>query len=692
MYEGSVPAAAVVEVPSDESLLELVQGALGIHGVAAVPAIFEALADRGPDPADPLMAQVFDEVMASMVRAFDADPVSRDAYAAFAAIPPAFAAALYRVMLHAIFEGSAPRPGLLTVKAVSCLSGLLSAAGDHDQAAKLIAAASPANRHYAARHAAWIARCRAAGCEAAIEAFWSTPAPDGAATVEEAEAAVEASPLHIGRHRIRVRRLLEAGRAEDALDALCAALALPIGEADKSELADELAGVTAVLVARDCADLVERQRARWAIALCPQAATAAASRIRSGAFAFLTADEAAALQRTLLTAGGETGYPIRSGKPHLDIVWLEITNHCNQKCTFCPDMFREEPRTWLPLDQIKTLLDDLAENCTIGSLQLNAYGEPLLHPNIAEILAYINERDLPFPTFFTTHGMTLVDKKLRQLSRNYPAGIAVSLHNDSQHSYELTRSAKIGDYETMVTRLTALMRQMVTERAPSHLRLYQMVSNDHNDMRVDPQTRSAFPDTPERMIAHVRKWEAIAAEIAASAPAEANARPHVNTDAEIAQALAEATHDDRNHLPILSWIDEHGTQQDAFISARTIGSYANLLLEYDPRWEVSRNIVNRETCGFVAKPSLAIFATGKLGICCLDLNSTATFGSISDYPGIADALKSPEALRIFAELANGVATSRGCQTCLGGTERLCGKNGEELPRPTRPVGHFREGI
>jgi hypothetical protein len=46
-------------------------------------------------------------------------------------------------------------------------------------------------------------------------------------------------------------------------------------------------------------------------------------------------------------------YPLRGAKPHVDIVWLEITNFCNQKCTFCPDMHREDSRQWLPLDQVK---------------------------------------------------------------------------------------------------------------------------------------------------------------------------------------------------------------------------------------------------------------------------------------------------------------------------------------------------
>nr|WP_277924318.1 radical SAM protein [Sphingomonas sp. CROZ-RG-20F-R02-07] len=362
-----------------------------------------------------------------------------------------------------------------------------------------------------------------------------------------------------------------------------------------------------------------------------------------------------------------------NGKPHADTIWLEITNFCNQKCTFCPDMHREDARSWLPLDRIKALLDEIAATISVGSMQLNAYGEPLLHPNIAEILAYIREKRLAFPTFFTTHGMTLVPKKLAQLSNNYPSGIAVSLHNDSQESYAMTRSAKIGDYDTLVERLTALATQMVTERAPAHLRLYQMVSNGTEDMRVDPHVRSAFAPNVARFTEHLRKWEAIGAGIAAAAPASAQAEAIVNDDMRIARSFLEANHDDGIHLPILEWTDVHGGRQQAFFSPRPLGTYANLLLEYHPDWSVGRTVLNTEKCGFVAAPALAIFATGRLGICCLDLNSTATFTSLDDHASLADAMTSPAAAHMFAQVSNGVATSRGCQICLSSDTRLCSR-------------------
>lgn len=696
MYQGSFSPA--YEHVGEAALVAFAKDSLGA-GISAAPAVLTALSELVLEDGGELIARIHDEVIATLIAAFSEDPFSPAAYAALAAIPADHASAMYDRMLHALFGGMKPELLLLTPRSTLCLAGMLSAAGAHEQAAVLLGEVMrELDQPPAVHHAAWIARCRWAACRSDLAAFWgSGVAPF--ASLEEADAGIALAELDIDAHRARIRFLLDAGRAVQALDALGVALTLPIGERDKLPLADELALLAPVLNIRGDIKLFQRPRSRWALAMVPQVVEAAIARLRGamaeGAFPFLDESEAVAVEEMLrgsLIGAASRPYPMRAGKPHIEIVWLEITNHCNQKCTFCPDMFREEPRTWLPLEQVKATIDDLIENCSIGSMQLNAYGEPLLHPNIAEILAYLREREAPFPVYFTTHGMTLVDKKLKQLSKNYPTGFAVSLHNDSQQSYELTRSSKIGDYDTLVSRVTALLRQMVAERAPTDMRLYQMVSNKLSDPNVDVQTHAAFPDSPERLQAHVRKWERIAAELAAAAPAEAQAQAYVSSDELIASGFRDANHEDSVRLPLLSWVDIKGTRQTAFISGRPLESYANLLLEYDPRWQVERRVVNTEKCGFTTMNSLAIFATGKLGICCMDLNSTATFGALSDYASIADAVTSPEALRIFAQLTNGVAASRGCQICMAGPERLCRTKDESVPRPTRPAGHFREGI
>lgn len=634
-----------------------------------------------------------------LIEAFRADARAAAAYRAAQAIPAQLAGLMFDLMLEHSFGNSPRDVSVLNEESVLALVVLLSSANAHEQAALLLAEARKKRTSLGLNYAAWVARCRWANCTPSMGDYLA----DVALTFANADAAraeIDVSPVNLTAHRAAIRFALAVGDLVEARSSAGVALALPVGDGDKMELVDDLALLVAVQAA--CGDnaSLRADRMRWAFAAAPQVTAAVAAHLEAqmadGKFPFLDtaeAEDAATMLRGFVASGASpavTGYPMRGGKPHVDTVWLEITNHCNQKCTFCPDMFREDARTWLPLQQVKDLIDQLADTLSVGSMQLNAYGEPLLHPNIAEILAYIRERKLPFPTFFTSHGMTLVEKKLQQLSGNYPAGIAISLHNDSQESYEATRSRKIGDYETLVTRVSGLLRQMAYEKAPTHLRLYQMVSNGAVDLRVDEVTRNAFPDTPERMLKHIRKWEAIAAEIAAAAPPEAQAKALISSQEDIYRAFLKASHGDHDHMPILSWIDVNGRRQRAFMSARPIGTYANLLLEYDPRWAVERKLVTGRSCGFTTVPSLAIFATGRLGLCCLDLNSTATFGSLSDFDSLRDALTSQQALRMFAQLSNGIATSRGCQICLGGTERHCAS--KRMSGPERPVGHFPDGI
>jgi hypothetical protein len=655
------------------------------EGIASLPDVMTGFAAEIETDQEQVGPAILAGVKA-VLDAFAADHRSVTAYAAVAGVDRAAASAMANAMVELVLS-SMPDLSTLADAHFIGLVALLSAAGEHERAAILLGECEIDRTSAGVRHAAWLARCRWAGCARGIGNYWPDTHPG--ASEAEARAQIDRQPLAIEAHRALARHLLDHDEPVQALNALAVALALPIGDADKADLAIELAMTTAMLFVRGERRALDAGRIQWALAGAGSVAARAAELlgewIATEALPFTDTEEVDLMQRRLRVAArsgnivaaqaaGETpvtAFPMRNGKPHVQTVWLEITNYCNQKCTFCPDMFREDARTWLPLDKIKSLIDELADTISVGSMQLNAYGEPLLHPNFDEILSHIRARNLPWPTFFTSHGLTLVDKKLKQLSNNYPAGIAISLHNDSQASYAATRSAKIGDYATMVERVSALMRQMAAERAPTHLRLYQMVSNAHVDMRVAAETRAAFPDTAERMIAHVRKWERIAADIAAAHSPDF-VQACVSSMEDITRAFEGSDRGDSQQLPILVWLDVNGQRQTAFMSARPANTYANLLLEYDPSWDVERKLINPQGCHFTPRPSLAIYATGRLGICCLDLNSTATFGSLSDFGSLREALTSTPALQMFAQISNGVATSRGCQICLGSTKRTCG--------------------
>jgi uncharacterized radical SAM superfamily Fe-S cluster-containing enzyme len=652
---------------------------LGDEGLAVAPTVLNALADAGFAADHERMQLVIIDILSRLLDALDSEPTSAGTRTCLSGLHPEIATIGSNLLIAANFPDGGGDLSELPDATVLCIAGLAHIAGQQAVALDLLRQAQAQRPLPAFSTATYAMRCWMLGIESSIAALWSGAPESAPDMIDQARRDLDDRPLDLSAHHRLARGLAEAGQFDKALAAFMTALALPVGQSEKLDLGSDFAIFATYLRACRLDALLDNARVRFALTACPKVTAHAeamlAERDAEGTLAAPGPDAVADVRGYLRGfIQNQTGpYPVRDDKPHVDVVWLEITNFCNQKCTFCPDMYREDARTWLPLAEIKRIIDELADTISVGSMQLNAYGEPLLHPNIAEILTYIRDKKLAWPTFFTSHGLTLVDKKLEQLSHNYPAGIAISLHNDSQESYEATRSAKIGDYETLVARVTALMRQMAAEGAASHLRLYQMVCNGHEDKEVDPKVRGAFPGTAERMIAHVRKWEAIAADIAAALPPGSGAHPYVNSDEYITQAFSEASHGDKNHLPILGWRDENGHMQHAFMSARPVGTYANLLLEYHPKWTVERKLLNHRTCGFVASPSLAIFATGKLGICCLDMNSTATFGSLSDYGSLRQALSSIEAKQMFAQLSNGVATGRGCQICLGTGQQQCGQ-------------------
>lgn len=486
------------------------------------------------------------------------------------------------------------------------------------------------------------------------------------AHAQELTANLDADPGDIAARRDLLAVCLAQGQVTDAVNHLSTAMLLPQTAAESAAIADDMSQVLPLAMTAN-PDFARHYRLTWALAAAGATTSQARDRflaqVADGNPLGLSADTMCH-SANLFRDTPRTPFPLVDGRPYVHTVWFEITNQCNQKCTFCPDRNRQGARTRITLDRFKRCIDDLRSQFRVGSMQLNAYGEPLLHPDIGEMLRYLHQVKAPWPTFFTTHGLTLTQRALDLLRGNYPAGIAISLQNDSQESYAATRNLRIGDYDTLVERVLGLMKAVVNERADCHLRLYQLVSNGKHSPLVDPQVLKAFPSDADRFIRTVHLWEERAAEIARTAPPEAQARVHKYSDDAIAKIFHDADGGDRFIIPILHWRTRAGRQEAAFLSPRPVGNYAQLLPEQHPDWVVERRITG-SPCSFTEKPSLALFASGRVGLCCLDLEGTATFCHVEDYPTLGDAIRSPNCLRLFAELANGVLSRPGCQICRG---------------------------
>ncbi len=75
----------------------------------------------------------------------------------------------------------------------------------------------------------------------------------------------------------------------------------------------------------------------------------------------------------------------------INYLFIEITNACNFKCTWCPDVIMERRRGFMPKEQVFVLLDEIARKRSwLGPLypvKLHQMGEPFLHPDLVPIVA-----------------------------------------------------------------------------------------------------------------------------------------------------------------------------------------------------------------------------------------------------------------------------------------------------------------
>jgi len=108
-------------------------------------------------------------------------------------------------------------------------------------------------------------------------------------------------------------------------------------------------------------------------------------------------------------------------------IYIEITNICNLKCKFCPETSRK--KEYINLKDFEEVIKKIYEHTNLVCLHVK--GEPLLHPDLEEILKILEKYNLQ--ANITTNG-TLVKEKLRILkSSKSVRQINFSIHSIMQN-------------------------------------------------------------------------------------------------------------------------------------------------------------------------------------------------------------------------------------------------------------------
>lgn len=127
---------------------------------------------------------------------------------------------------------------------------------------------------------------------------------------------------------------------------------------------------------------------------------------------------------------------LREFPMHLDI---EITSRCNLKCTFCDKLplLSKGQLGDMDFSLFKKIIDEGAEHRLWG-VKLSYRGEPLLHRNVVEMVAYAKQKGV-LDIYFNTNGMLLKEEMSERLIDAGLDRVSVSVDGTDPVLFEKTR-------------------------------------------------------------------------------------------------------------------------------------------------------------------------------------------------------------------------------------------------------------
>ena len=167
----------------------------------------------------------------------------------------------------------------------------------------------------------------------------------------------------------------------------------------------------------------------------------------------------------------------------LNQIYFYLTEGCNLRCRHCwiAPKYQSEGNSYpaLDLDLFRSIIEQ-AKPLGLTGVKLTG-GEPLLHPQIQEILEYIRAQDLPLS--METNGVLCTPEVARQMAACKDPFVSVSLDGAEVETHEWVRGVE-GCFETA---LQGIRNLVAAELRPQVI----MTVMRHNKDQMEPMVRLA---------------------------------------------------------------------------------------------------------------------------------------------------------------------------------------------------------
>jgi MoaA/NifB/PqqE/SkfB family radical SAM enzyme len=129
----------------------------------------------------------------------------------------------------------------------------------------------------------------------------------------------------------------------------------------------------------------------------------------------------------------------------INYLFVEITNACNFKCTWCPDEIMDRRRGFMKKERVFRLVDEIAEKRSflgpIFPVKLHQMGEPMLHPELPAIVAYAEERGVPIE--LNTNCGLITAERVEALYRAGLTNLILSYQTPDPETFKTRKAPKL---------------------------------------------------------------------------------------------------------------------------------------------------------------------------------------------------------------------------------------------------------
>jgi MoaA/NifB/PqqE/SkfB family radical SAM enzyme len=189
-------------------------------------------------------------------------------------------------------------------------------------------------------------------------------------------------------------------------------------------------------------------------------------------------------------------------------LFVELTNACNFKCTWCPDAIMGRRRGFMKKEQAFRVFDEVAgKRAWLGPVhpvKLHQMGEPMLHPDLAEIVAHAESRGIGIE--LNTNCGFITEERVDAL---YAAGLTtliLSYQTPDPVSFK-TRKAPRLSFDEYRDRVRTAVERKVATRARTRVQIDIMNTKHADSERIVSDDETA--------LAHLAEWIAVGRDIEA---------------------------------------------------------------------------------------------------------------------------------------------------------------------------------